>query len=262
MALTLTLRGGDVRESRTLERGTLSIGRASGNDWVLPDPDHQLSRTHCLIAAADGRYVLTDVSTNGVFVNGAAERVARNGQVALNDGDEFRLGEYVVSVAEGVAAATTNLDPFAPGHVPLTPGGMRRADPLAGPGDATPDPLGGDPLDDPFGAAPAARLRPPDRSPAGAGAARRGPVRPARRGQARCPRRRGRRRPVQGHRRRPSNGRGRRRRTMPMRRCTPSPPPNRSRRSASTISTSTRCSARSRRASRKPRRPRLPRPPR
>ena len=100
MALTLTLRGGGMRETRTLERGNLSIGRSSGNDWVLPDPDQLLSRTHCMIAAADGHCVLTDVSTNGVFVNGSSERVARNGQVTLNDGDEFKLGDYMISVAE------------------------------------------------------------------------------------------------------------------------------------------------------------------
>jgi type VI secretion system FHA domain protein len=160
MALTLTLRGGGMRETRTLERGTLSIGRASGNDWVLPDPDQLLSRTHCMIAAADGHYVLTDVSTNGVFVNGSSERVARNGQVALNDGDEFRLGDYVISVAESLAPTQAAPEAFpapsfAAGHAPLVAGGVRRADPLAGPGDVTPDPLGGDPLGDPF-AAPAA----------------------------------------------------------------------------------------------------------
>ena len=107
MALTLTLRGGGMRETRTLERGTLSIGRSSGNDWVLPDPDQLLSRTHCMIAVADGHCVLTDVSTNGVFVNGSSERVARDGQVMLNDGDEFKLGDYMISVAESLAPTQT-----------------------------------------------------------------------------------------------------------------------------------------------------------
>ncbi|MDA8249953.1 MAG: FHA domain-containing protein, partial [Rhodospirillales bacterium] len=149
MPLTLTLEGPGAgpaaRETRTLGRGTLSIGRAPGNDWVLPDPERLLSKTHCVIAASGGRYVLTDLSTNGVFVNGAAGRVPRDGQMELTDGDEFRLGDYVIRVAETAAAP-------AAGHVPLAPGAVPRADPLADPGVPGPDPLA-DPLD-PFDAPP------------------------------------------------------------------------------------------------------------
>ena len=186
MPLTLTLEGAGARETRTLARGTLSIGRAAGNDWVLPDPERLLSKTHCVIAAAGGRYVLTDLSTNGVFVNGASARVPRDGQVELTDGDEFRLGDYVVRVAE-VAGGPA---PMA-AHAPLAPGGVTRGDPLADPADLAPDPLA-DPLDDPFGARAGARLPPSGRRRA-AGAARAGPVRPRRRGAAA---RAGRRRPA------------------------------------------------------------------
>ena len=150
MPLTLVLDGGPGgvgRETRTLSQGTLSIGRAPGNDWVLADPDRQLSKTHCVIVAAGGRYMLTDLSTNGVYVNGAAERVPREGQIELTDGDDFRVGEYVIRVSESPAHAA----PFAAGHAPVVPGGVARADPLAAPDDLTPDPL-----DDVFGAGAAA----------------------------------------------------------------------------------------------------------
>ncbi len=149
MPLTLTLAG--TRESRTIDRGTLSIGRAPGNDWVLADPERHLSKTHCFIAFAAGRYVLTDVSTNGVFINGARERVARDDEVVLNDGDEVRVGEHIIRVTEVLAAG--------PAHRPAGGGAAmtgRRSDPLSDPGDAGPDPLAGDPLDDPFGAPPPA----------------------------------------------------------------------------------------------------------
>ncbi len=151
MPLTLTLVGGHgagERATRTLRLGTLSIGRAAGNDWVLADPERHLSKTHCMITAADGRYLLTDVSTNGVFVNGSATRVPRDGQVELTEGDEVRFGEYLLIVSEAMAAASA-----APpaGHSALAAGGVRRADPLAGPADVVPDPLGGaDALLDPF----------------------------------------------------------------------------------------------------------------
>jgi type VI secretion system FHA domain protein len=146
MPLTLVLDGapgGAGRETRTLSQGTLSIGRSPGNDWVLADPDRQLSKTHCVIVAAGGHYMLTDLSTNGVFVNGAAERVPREGQLELTDGDEFRMGEYVIHVMESAAGAGA----FNQGHAAMVPGGVARADPLAGVDDLTPDPL-----DDGFGA--------------------------------------------------------------------------------------------------------------
>lgn len=108
MPLTLTLQGAhriSGPASHTLTEGNLSIGRAPDNGWVLPDPDRLLSKTHCFVTAQGGQYFLTDVSTNGVFVNGSPHRVPRNGQVALTDGDEFRIGDYVFSVSETMSAA-------------------------------------------------------------------------------------------------------------------------------------------------------------
>src|SRR5271155_6185106 len=139
MPLTLVLDGGSGgagRETRSLSQGTLSIGRSPGNDWVLADPDRQLSKTHCVIAGAGGHYMLTDLSTNGVFVNGATERMPREGQIELTDGDDFRIGEYVIRVSESLAQGAPfggRHAPFASGHAPLVQGGVARADPLAGP---------------------------------------------------------------------------------------------------------------------------------
>jgi type VI secretion system FHA domain protein len=76
-------------------------------------------------------------------VNGATERVPREGQIELTDGDDFRIGEYVIRLSEGAGQAA----PFGGGHAALVQGGVARADPLAGPEDLTPDPL-----DDVFGA--------------------------------------------------------------------------------------------------------------
>ena len=121
------------RQTRSLDRGTISIGRATGNDWVLEDPDRQLSKTHCVVSIEGTRAVLTDLSTNGVFVNGAREPVGRDGRVVLTDGCSFRLGDYTITVEERQGAP---------------------APAAALPGDA--DPLGGDLLDDPFGVDPAA----------------------------------------------------------------------------------------------------------
>ena len=173
MPLVLTLhRTNDAanrqRDSRTLDTGTLSIGRGPANAWSLDDPAQHLSKTHCVIAAIgpsqDGRtparYTLTDCSSNGVFLNGARVRMPRDSQVPLQDGDEFALGEYVIQArivqAQSVQAQSVQaLARTAP--LPTTPPGE--------------DTLGGDPfgLDDflapPPAPAPALRAAPPAPAP-------------------------------------------------------------------------------------------------
>ena len=47
----------------------LTIGRGAGNDVVLPDPDRQISKNHCVIEDQDGEITVIDFSTNGTFLN-------------------------------------------------------------------------------------------------------------------------------------------------------------------------------------------------
>jgi type VI secretion system FHA domain protein len=96
-----------------------------------------------MITAEGSRYALTDLSTNGVFMNGSSEPTRRDGRVLLNDGDRFRLGDYEVRVREADIAPLRQASPMPP------PAAARREDPFAA--GASPDPFG-DPLgDDPFG---------------------------------------------------------------------------------------------------------------
>ena len=85
--------------AKTLDRGSISIGRASKNDWILQDPERILSSEHCIVHYKDGGYVLTDTSTNGTFLNDSEQRIARNQAIRLKDGDHFVLGEYEITVA-------------------------------------------------------------------------------------------------------------------------------------------------------------------
>jgi type VI secretion system protein len=147
------------RESRTLEQGRLTIGRGPGNGWVLQDPGRQLSKTHCIVQSSGAGYVLSDVSRNGVFLNGAAQRLPPDSEVALADGDEFVLGDYLIRVSEvatltrgavtasaavaptGVVPAPAQDDPFGLQAAPLpapapAPAPAWRDDPL---GDAHDD---------------------------------------------------------------------------------------------------------------------------
>jgi type VI secretion system protein len=61
--------------SKVLETGSLSIGHGLENDWVLPDPERVISKQHCLIREDGGRYLLTDTSSNGVYLNAGPHRL-------------------------------------------------------------------------------------------------------------------------------------------------------------------------------------------
>jgi FHA domain-containing protein len=62
------------------------IGRDAGCDVVVPNAE--VSRRHAEIVPAQAGYVLTDLSTNGVFVNGHRVRYS----ALLGRGDVIRLG--------------------------------------------------------------------------------------------------------------------------------------------------------------------------
>jgi type VI secretion system protein ImpI len=102
MELLLTLEnGGRAVEDRQrrLRGGRLSIGRGADSDWVLPDPERQLSKHHCVVEQRDGAWFLTDTSANGVFVAGSPDPLGNSGSVRLQDGLRLRLGGYVLAVS-------------------------------------------------------------------------------------------------------------------------------------------------------------------
>lgn len=69
------------------------IGRSVDVDLVLLDP--RVSRRHCQIEEAGGRFFMRDLeSTNGVWINGL--RVA---QSPLMPGDKLRLGDSVFVIS-------------------------------------------------------------------------------------------------------------------------------------------------------------------
>jgi transcriptional regulator with GAF, ATPase, and Fis domain len=89
--------------------GVVRLGRAAGNDIVLPD--EHVSGEHASIVAGDARYLLRDLrSTNGTAVVRGERRIALddgNGrELSLEAGDVVELGqgEMVVRVAISVDA--------------------------------------------------------------------------------------------------------------------------------------------------------------
>jgi type VI secretion system protein len=78
------------------------IGRATDNDWILPDPDRYVSSHHAKVSFRAGQWLLEDTSTNGTFINGSDTPASVEGTYTLKDGDRLRLGEYelIVSIDE------------------------------------------------------------------------------------------------------------------------------------------------------------------
>jgi type VI secretion system FHA domain protein len=123
-----------------------TIGRGESNTLVLPDPERFISRTHATISFQAGGYVITDTGTkNPVVVNGRP--LGSGSQARLGDGDQIKVGDYMLQVAvtaqsgplaaSSVApAAPSPLDPFADllSPAPSTP----RAAPVIPPASARP----------------------------------------------------------------------------------------------------------------------------
>ncbi|HEV7250355.1 MAG TPA: FHA domain-containing protein [Shinella sp.] len=122
MLLRLVLKGPErltagLRE-KTVETGALVIGRSDDADWVLADPERIVSKRHCRIERQAGGFLLTDMSTNGVLVNGVP--LGREASRTLVDKDVLTLGDAIIAIAietaaPDVAPLPVADDPFAEG---------------------------------------------------------------------------------------------------------------------------------------------------
>ncbi|MFL5560369.1 MAG: FHA domain-containing protein [Gemmatimonadaceae bacterium] len=119
----------------------ISIGRDAGCDVVVPSPE--VSRKHAELMPGPSGYTVTDLSTNGVFVNG--ERVAQARTLARGDvlrlgTEEFRFYADVAATPAAMPAATPAVVPAAtPAATPAAmPVAMPAATPAAAPTDSRP----------------------------------------------------------------------------------------------------------------------------
>ena len=93
----------------TMRGPSLTIGRGPENDMVLPDPDRQISKTHCVIENHNGNLVVVDLSTNGTFLNYGKIALGRT-PTPLNDGDVLVMGAYELVVQ----VSAQSYEPAAP----------------------------------------------------------------------------------------------------------------------------------------------------
>ena len=98
---------------KSMNQGAMAIGRSSDNDWVLPDPERLVSSQHCVIQYKDGRYYLTDNSTNGVELVKAGIRMRRGNSELLQDGELIRIGDYEIQARIDFNVQSIDSQPFA-----------------------------------------------------------------------------------------------------------------------------------------------------
>jgi len=75
-----------------------SIGRSEDCDWTLIDSDRFVSKKHLVITFRNQQFVLTDVSSNGVIINSAAEPLGHGNEHMLQATDTLVIGKHVVKV--------------------------------------------------------------------------------------------------------------------------------------------------------------------
>ncbi len=134
---------------------SLTVGRGNSNDLVLPDPGRVVSTSHLLLSFDGSGYTVTDLSTNGTFMNHGAERLPLKVPTPLHQDDYLQLGDYGLVVLE-VAAAASGAGGDAYGGGAGTVGGAPAKEdlddlfadmaPRATPG-RSPPPAGPDPFD-------------------------------------------------------------------------------------------------------------------
>jgi type VI secretion system FHA domain protein len=126
-----------------------SIGRAEGNQLVLPDPERSISRQHARVVFRGGQYAIVDNGSNPIAVNDKPVPLGR--EQTLWPGDLVQIGSYVLKVSQAAAASSAEANPFAdlfgdgahglatpaPGSVP-GPGMAAAAAAAAGPAAADP----------------------------------------------------------------------------------------------------------------------------
>ncbi len=122
---------------KQMQDGCMTIGRGSECDWVLNDPDRALSKQHCTITRTDDGFVLTDTSTNGVFVNGGRRPLGRGQTAPLSDGHLLQLGPYRVRLSIEAGAAPVP-DVALPAALAAAPEAWIGAVPQAGFGGSRP----------------------------------------------------------------------------------------------------------------------------
>lgn len=85
-------------DAHMIGAGITRIGRDPEADWVIIDPECEVSRNHCELILDGDELALRSLGTNGVFRSDGEERLPTGEHVPLALGDTFSFGKYRVVV--------------------------------------------------------------------------------------------------------------------------------------------------------------------
>ena len=86
---------GALRRQVVGSRG-LTIGRAPGNDWVIPDP--YVSKQHARIVCEDGRFFVEGLGRNPIALGSADNAIPTSQRRPLDNGDRLFIDQYEILV--------------------------------------------------------------------------------------------------------------------------------------------------------------------
>lgn len=105
MPLSLQLKVTSVQRDQLPNNGVFTVdaqgatlGRSASCDIVLDDPDKVVSGQHAEISLQDGVFVVTDQSTNGLFIDNDSAPLGRGVSCPLASGTVMGIGEYQLMV--------------------------------------------------------------------------------------------------------------------------------------------------------------------
>lgn len=108
-----------------LGEGTTCIGRDPASDWVIPDPDCEISRQHLQLICENGALALRPLGSNGVFHGETGQRLPDKVGVPVALGDAVDFGPYRM-VIESLPFATRSGASFEGTMVYAAPFGRNR----------------------------------------------------------------------------------------------------------------------------------------
>lgn len=94
-----------------------TIGRSQKSDWLIDDPERLISGQHAAIHFETNQFIISDTSTNGLFVNHNQQPLAEQQHVVVN-GDIFLLGQYSL---QATLIATQSQAVFSSSHTQSEP---------------------------------------------------------------------------------------------------------------------------------------------
>ncbi len=89
-----------------------AVGRTPGNAFVLPDPERFISSKHAMISFQDHRFVITDTSTNGLYLDDSGQPLGRDNSAGLQNGQRLIIGDYTIEILIDEELPVMGASPF------------------------------------------------------------------------------------------------------------------------------------------------------